>query len=139
MKLCILFSGGKDSVMTLYRGMQEHEASVLLSMIPERDDSYMFHFPNIRLAEYSARAIGIPVVMKETSGEPTKENADLRDAIRGIKEEYGIEGIGAGAVGVRLSVWHCIGYLRRAWPCCFFPLLEKRPCRAYQRRNRCRF
>jgi len=42
MKLCILFSGGKDSVMALYRGMQEHQVKVLLSMIPESDDSYMY-------------------------------------------------------------------------------------------------
>jgi len=99
MKLCILFSGGKDSVMALYRGMQEHQVKVLLSMIPESDDSYMYHVPNIRLTEYSAEALGIPIVLKETAGKPPQENEDLEDAIRGIKEKYGIDGIGVGAVG----------------------------------------
>jgi len=51
MKLCSLFSGGKDSTMTVYRAMQEHQVPVLLTMLPERDDSYMFHYPNIGLTK----------------------------------------------------------------------------------------
>ncbi|MFZ2456410.1 MAG: diphthine--ammonia ligase [Candidatus Altiarchaeia archaeon] len=99
MKLCVLFSGGKDSMMALYRGMEEHEITVLLSMIPKSDDSYMYHVPNIRLTEYSAKAMGIPIDMKETVGKPPQENVDLKDALRDIKEEYGIDGVAAGAIG----------------------------------------
>ena len=99
MKLCVLFSGGKDSMMALYRGMEEHEIVVLLSMIPKSTDSYMYHVPNIRLTEYSAQALGLPIVMKETIGIPPQENDDLKDAIQGIKKEYGIDGVAAGAIG----------------------------------------
>jgi diphthine-ammonia ligase len=86
-------------MMALYRGMGEHKIAVLLSMIPKSDDSYMYHVPNIRLTEYSALAIGLPIVMEETVGKPPQENVDLKDALRDIKEQYGIEGVAAGAIG----------------------------------------
>ena len=99
MKLCVLFSGGKDSMMALYRGMEKHEITVLFSMIPKSDDSYMYHVPNIRLTEYSAQAMNLPIVMKETIGKPPQENDDLKEALRGIKKDYGIDGVAAGAIG----------------------------------------
>lgn len=98
MKLCALFSGGKDSTMAIYRGLIEHEVPVLLSMISKRDDSYMYHTPNIHLTEYCAKALGIPLVSWKTSGKPPQENIDLEKALREIKEEYGIEGVCVGAV-----------------------------------------
>ena len=98
MKLGALFSGGKDSIMALYRAIQEHEIPVLISMIPERDDSYMYHVPNIGLTEYSAKAIGIPLFVKKTSGVPPQEVIDLKNAVSEVMEEYGIDGVVVGAV-----------------------------------------
>jgi ABC transporter with metal-binding/Fe-S-binding domain ATP-binding protein len=99
MKLCVLFSGGKDSTMALYRGMEEHKIEVLLSMLPGSSDSYMYHVPNIQLTKYSAEAMDLPIVLKETIGKPPQENVDLRDALEEIKKEYLIEGVAAGAIG----------------------------------------
>ena len=99
MKLCVLFSGGKDSTMALYRGLENHEITVLLSMIPKSDESYMYHVPNIQLTKYSAEALSLPIVLKETSGKPPQENTDLLDALKEIKEKYGVEGVAAGAIG----------------------------------------
>jgi len=98
MKLCSLFSGGKDSVMAMYQAMQEHEISVLLTMLPERDDSYMFHYPNIELTKVQAEAMGIPLVQKKTSGKPPQENIDMVNSLVEIKREFGVEGVVAGAV-----------------------------------------
>ncbi len=98
MKLCALFSGGKDSTIALYRGMMEHEVSVLLSMVSERDDSFMYHTPNIHLTEYSAKAMDIPLVTRKTSGTPPQENIDLGKALGEIKEDCGIDGVCVGAV-----------------------------------------
>jgi len=98
MKLCSLFSGGKDSTMATYKAMGEHEISVLLTMLPERDDSYMFHYPNIGLTKVQAEAMGIPLVQKKTSGKPPQENIDMVNSLAEIKREFGVEGVVAGAV-----------------------------------------
>jgi len=98
MKLCSLFSGGKDSTMAMYEAMQEHEISVLLTMLPERDDSYMFHYPNIELTKVQAEAMEIPIVQRKTSGKPPQENIDMVNSLAEIKGEFGVEGVVAGAV-----------------------------------------
>ena len=85
-------------MMALYRALAEHEVPVLLSMIPKSSESYMYHVPNINLTEYSADAIGIPLVIKETSGIPPQENLDLKVALREVRDEFNIDGITTGAV-----------------------------------------
>ncbi len=85
--------------MALYRGMEEHKIEVLLSMLPASGDSYMYHVPNIQLTKYSAEALGLPIVLRNTVGKPPQENADLRDALSEIKDVYGVEGVAAGAIG----------------------------------------
>jgi ABC transporter with metal-binding/Fe-S-binding domain ATP-binding protein len=99
MKLASLFSGGKDSMMALYKALREgHDVLVLLSMISGRDDSYMYHVPNINLTKYQAEAIGLPLVSKETSGKPPAENKDLEDALSELKNNFKIQGVSVGAV-----------------------------------------
>ncbi|MFH1588242.1 MAG: hypothetical protein ABIA76_02815 [Candidatus Diapherotrites archaeon] len=57
MKLCALFSGGKDSTYAVYlienRG---YEVDCLLS-VKGIKDSYMYHYPNIELTELLAKAM----------------------------------------------------------------------------------
>lgn len=98
MKLCSLFSGGKDSTMAMYKAMEEHQVAVMLTMLPERDDSYMFHYPNIELTKFQANAMEIPIMQKRTSGKPPQENMDLVNSLAEIKEEFNVDGIVAGAV-----------------------------------------
>ena len=69
MRLAALVSGGKDSVLALYRAQKMgHSIEVLATMISERSDSYMFHFPNIHITDYVAKALEIPLVTAKTSG-----------------------------------------------------------------------
>lgn len=93
MELVSLFSGGKDSCMALYRALKFHNVKFLLSFVAN-PDSYMFHYPNIRLVEYSSASLGIPVVMKEVFG--SEEDA-IFDALSDLKKE-GVEGVSCGAV-----------------------------------------
>ncbi len=96
MKLAILFSGGKDSMMTVYKALKEgHEVKYLISLISENQASYMFHYPNINLTNVQADLAGIPLITKKTKGEKEKELVDLKEVISSVK---GIEGIGAGAL-----------------------------------------
>ena len=97
MKLAALVSGGKDSVFALYRAVKAgHEVRYILNMLPEREDSWMFHHPNAALVELQAKAMGIPLVRGTTRGEKEAELADLRRLIAKVAQE--VEGIVTGAL-----------------------------------------
>lgn len=98
MKLAILFSGGKDSSFAFYKAMNQNEIACLITLISKNPESYMFHTPNINLAEVQAQAIGLPLLTLETEGKKEEELKDLKKAIQLAKEKYGIEGIVTGAV-----------------------------------------
>jgi predicted ATP pyrophosphatase (TIGR00289 family) len=95
MRVAALVTGGKDSVLALYRAQQMgHTIQVLATMIPKREDSYMFHFPNIHLTELLSRAVEIPLVTAETSGIKEKELEDLKRLLASLD----VEGVVSGAV-----------------------------------------
>ncbi len=98
MKTAILFSGGKDSCLALYHALKFTEVKCLITVISENPASYMFHTPNIILAEKQAEAIGLPIIIKKTKGEKEKELMDLEKAIKKTKKEYAIEGVVTGAI-----------------------------------------
>lgn len=95
MRVAVLATGGKDSVLALHRVLNEgYEVGYLVSMIPLREDSWMFHYPNIHLVDLFADAVEIPLVKAETSGIKEKEVEDLKHLI----EKLDVEGIVSGAV-----------------------------------------
>lgn len=99
MRMLSLFSGGKDSLFATYLAMREgHEVVCLLSLESERDDSYMFHIPNISLTSFQAKAIGIPLVRKSVKGEKEKEVMELQDIIGEFVKNKEIDGIITGAI-----------------------------------------
>ena len=95
MRLVALISGGKDSILALYRAQKMgYNVKVLGAMIPKRSDSYMFHFPNIHLVESISEAIGIPLAKAETSGIKEKELKDLKNLL----ESLDVDGVVTGAI-----------------------------------------
>ena len=85
MKLGVLFSGGKDSTMTIYWCLKNnYPVKYLITMIPKREDSWMYHTPNINLTTLLAEAIGIPIVTKETSGLKEEEVEDMKDFLKDL-------------------------------------------------------
>jgi len=83
MKIAVLYSGGKDSTMTvLWCLKKKYNVKYLVTMMPKREDSWMYHTPNIHLTELSAEAIGIPIITKETSGIKEKEVEDLKEVLK---------------------------------------------------------
>lgn len=95
MRLAALITGGKDSIFALYRAQKMgHCIEVLGTMIPERSDSYMFHFPNIHLTDLVAEALGIPFVKAPTSGIKEEELEDLRKLIASLD----VDGVVTGAI-----------------------------------------
>lgn len=98
MKLAVMFSGGKDSVLALMKAKQKDEVVCLISVISRNRESYMFHTPNIGITELQADSMGLPLVKRFTEGEKERELEDLKEAIREAKERFVIEGIVTGGV-----------------------------------------
>ncbi len=95
MRVAVLVTGGKDSALALHRALKQgHEVKYLVTMLPQREDSWMFHFPNIRLADLFAEAVGLPLVKAETSGVKEMELEDLKRLLATLD----IEGVVSGAI-----------------------------------------
>ena len=95
MRLAALITGGKDSILALYRAQKMgHTIETLATMIPKRADSYMFHFPNIHLTKYVADALEIPLVTAETDGVKEEELDDLKRLLASLD----VDGVVSGAI-----------------------------------------
>lgn len=95
MRVAALFSGGKDSVYSIYIAQQfGWDVTHLVTIMPKNRDSWMFHTINIHLAGEVARAIDIPHITRETMGVKEEELEDLKR----ILEKLDIDGIISGAI-----------------------------------------
>ncbi len=98
-KLCCLFSSGKDSTYALWLMKKAgYPVECLITLKSRNPASYMFHTPAVELVAQQAEAIGLPILMKETAGEKESELDDLRAALQDAKAKYGIEGVITGAL-----------------------------------------
>jgi diphthine-ammonia ligase len=71
-----------------------HEVVCLATMIPLREDSWMFHYPNIQLVDLFSETVGIPVVKAETLGVKEEEVDDLRRFVASLE----VDGLVSGAI-----------------------------------------
>lgn len=82
LRVAALVTGGKDSALALHRTLKRgYEVKHLVTMVPQREDSWMFHYPNIHMADLFAQAVGIPLVKAETSGIKEAELTDLKQVL----------------------------------------------------------
>ncbi|MCK4649733.1 diphthine--ammonia ligase [Candidatus Pacearchaeota archaeon] len=99
MKLGILFSGGKDSTLAVWIAKKEgYELGCLISVVSRNKESFMFHVPSIKSVVAQADVMGVPLILKETTGVREKELIDLDIAIEEARDRFGIEGVVTGAV-----------------------------------------
>jgi ABC transporter with metal-binding/Fe-S-binding domain ATP-binding protein len=95
MKVAALLSGGKDSIFAIYIAQQwGWEVNHLVTLAPEKNDSWMFHSVNIALTKKIAEAINIPLIFRTTKGEKERELNDLKSILENLK----IEGVISGAI-----------------------------------------
>jgi len=93
-----LVSGGKDSTYALKLAAEEgHRPEILISAIPERKNSWMFHTPNLSLMDAFAECLGLPLVKVRVSGEREKEVEELVGALRRLK----LTGLISGTIASR--------------------------------------
>ena len=96
MKVAVLFSGGKDSILALQESLRKDEVRYLVSFFSEKPEPYMYNYPNVSLAIMQSLSLGFKLVTKKL--EPGKEQEEIKRTLESISKE-----IGGLVVGVSLS------------------------------------
>lgn len=106
MNLAVLYSGGKDSTFSLFRALKDgHQVSCLITILPEKDDSLFFHYPNAYLTLYQAECLSMPLIStKARSGSKERELEALEQAYKEARDTFAIEGIVTGALASRFQL-----------------------------------
>jgi len=93
LRVAALVTSGKDSALALYRAIKRgYEVVYLVTMIPQRPDSWMFHYPNIHLVDLFADAVDIPLVKAETAGVKEVEVEDLKKLLATLDVDAVVSG-----------------------------------------------
>lgn len=100
MKVACLFSGGKDSTYSLYLAKQRGlSVDCLLTLIPNSEESYLFHSPNIWATQLQSKALQIPILTKKINSISIDDECNkLDELISQAKSDYKIEGIVHGGI-----------------------------------------
>jgi len=125
MKVCVLYSGGKDSSLALLEASRFFNVVCLVTLLPESEESFLFHYPNVRLVELQAKALGLPLILRKTGDEEVASLESLYNALREAKDLYGVEGVVTGAIRstYQASRFQRVCWKLRLW--CFNPLWLK--------------
>lgn len=85
-KAVVLFSGGKDSCLALHKAiLSGYEVEFLLSILPEGEDAWMFHTPDLELLERQAHEAGFALRTLKTKIGEKNELENLRKIISEVK------------------------------------------------------
>jgi predicted ATP pyrophosphatase (TIGR00289 family) len=123
-KVAVLATGGKDSALALYHVLKcGYDVKCLATMIPLREDSWMFHYPNIGLMDLWGEAVGLPVVKAETAGVKEEEVEDMKKLIAGL----GVEGVVSGAIASDYQKARVERVCKELGLECIAPLWHKKP------------
>jgi len=122
MKLGVLFSGGKDSMLALHLAAEKEQVTCLITVVSKNKESYMFHTPNVGITELQAQALELPLISVDTEGHKEKELCDLEKAVLQAKTQYGIEGVVTGAVESVYQATRVQRICNRLCLWCFNPL-----------------
>ncbi len=91
MRVAVLFSGGKDSVLSAFWALSHGFEPILVTVRPP-EYSMMFHHPNVELTAKQAESMGLEHVFVET----TEDN--WSEKLTKTFSELGAGGIVAGAI-----------------------------------------
>ncbi|HJJ95588.1 MAG TPA: diphthine--ammonia ligase [Methanocorpusculum sp.] len=95
MKLVALTSGGKDSILSIQKALDEgHEVTHMVTVVPENHESYMFHSVNLAAVPIMAERGGMEYLEIPTKGEKEEEIRDMKHGM----EDIVADGIIAGAI-----------------------------------------
>lgn len=100
MKLAALFSGGKDSIYSIFLAKKQgHEIKCLLSVFPKSDESHLLHHPNLQWTNLQSQSMQIPqLTIKSEFDETDNEINSLEKILIQAMDEYQIEGLVHGGI-----------------------------------------
>ncbi|MDO8537903.1 MAG: TIGR00289 family protein [archaeon] len=99
MRVAVLFSGGKDSTSALYWAVKQgFEIKTLITVLSDRNDSYMYHIPNAELTKFQAEAMNFSLIFIHSTGIKEKELIELKEILADLKKQKLIDGIVTGAL-----------------------------------------
>ncbi len=103
MRTAVLYSGGKDSTIALYKSyMKGYEVACLITLVPEYDDSMLFHYPNAYYTYMQAEALDIPLIQEYIRCSSKDEELDrLRTLLREVKSRYHFDALVSGVLSSR--------------------------------------
>lgn len=88
-----LYTGGKDSTRAVQAALEDGlDVAYLITIMPSREDSWMYHSAALNLVDLSAEALEIPLVKRWSSGVKEEEVEDLYEALRGLNVEVVVSG-----------------------------------------------
>jgi len=97
-KTAVLYTGGKDSTFALHLAyLQGFEISVLASIIPRYEYSYLYHKPVLDALLKQAYCMGFPIEYIYID-DPGDETSALSELLSRVKDKYGVETIVSGAI-----------------------------------------
>jgi len=124
MRVAVLATGGKDSTLALHRILNMgHEVKYLVSMTPQKKDSWMFHYPNIHLMNLFAEAVGIPLIQGETSGDKEVEVEDLKRLVAKLD----VDGLVSGTIASNYQKARIEEICKQLKLKCLTPLWQENP------------
>ncbi len=87
MRVFSFFTGGKDSTAAYLRSCIDRvEPDLLVTVIPGRSDSYMFHTVNLRFTAYHALLLNNKILYYYVSGVKEREVEELRPLVSNLYE-----------------------------------------------------
>lgn len=124
MRVAVLATGGKDSTLALYRVLKAgYEVKCLACIIPQSEESWMFHYPNIGLVGLLAKTVKIPLVKTGTTGNKDEEVKDLRDLVEGLD----VEGLVSGPIASTYQKTRIEKICQELKLECITPLWQRKP------------
>ena len=99
MKLAAIISGGKDSWYAYYKMLKKgYEITTIVTFIPKKEDSYMFHHPLANKVSLQVEKMDISHYGFGVSGEKEKEVEEMKNHLKKIVQKEKIEGLISGAI-----------------------------------------
>lgn len=99
MNIVALISGGKDSIYSIIELLKKgYSITYLLCIIPDNKESYLFHSVNLHIVKYISFSIGIPLMIKRSTGLISDEINDLKNSLKFLKDRFCIDSVCVGVI-----------------------------------------